>query len=64
MVVLLKPGFNCCNSFELSWIDKVTTGTSVIENISTSVESAVTQFVDRARIKSILQLIRGASRVL
>ena len=64
MVVLLKPDFNCCNSFELSWIDKVTTGTSVIENISTSVESAVTIFVDRARIKSILQLIRGASRVL
>ena len=64
MFVLLKPDFNCCNSFELSWIDKVTTGTSVIENISTSVESAVTQFVDRARIRSILQLIRGASRVL
>ena len=64
MVVLLKPDFNCFNSFELSQIDKVIARTSVIGNISTSVESAVTQFVDRARIKSILQLIRGASRVL
>ena len=64
MVVLLKPGFNCCNSFELSWIDKVSTGTSVIENVSTSVELAVTQFADQARVRSILQFIRGASRVL
>ena len=27
LIVLLKPDFNCCNSFALSWVDKVTTGT-------------------------------------
>ena len=27
LIVLLKPEFNCCNSFALSWADKVTIGT-------------------------------------
>ena len=27
LIVLLKPDFNCYNSFALFWIDKVTTGT-------------------------------------
>ena len=26
-IVLLKPHFNCCKSFSLSWVDNVTTGT-------------------------------------
>ena len=26
LVVLLKPDFNCGNSYILSWVDKVTTG--------------------------------------
>ena len=26
-IVLLKPGFNCENTFALFWVDKVTTGT-------------------------------------
>ena len=27
LTALLNPGFNCCNNFALSWVDKVTTGT-------------------------------------
>ena len=27
LIVLLKPDFNCSNSFALSWVDNVTTGT-------------------------------------
>ena len=27
LIVLLKPDFNCCNSFASSWVGKVTTGT-------------------------------------
>ena len=27
LIILLKPDFNCCNNFTLSWVDKVTTGT-------------------------------------
>ena len=26
LIVLLKPDFNCSNSFALLWVDKVTTG--------------------------------------
>ena len=37
VVVLLKPDCNCCNSFALSWVHKVTTGTwsfvSIIGNV-------------------------------
>ena len=27
LIVLLKPDFNCCNSYALFWVDKVTTET-------------------------------------
>ena len=71
LIVLLKPDFNCSNTFALSWVDKVTTTTwifvSVIENVApwfaTSVET-ITQFADQVKIRLISQLVKGISRVL
>ena len=37
LIVCLNPDFNCCNSFVLSWVGEITTGTkyfvSVIANV-------------------------------
>ena len=70
-IFLLKPGYNCCNSFALSWVDKVTNGTqsfvSVIENVApwfaTAVET-ITQFADQVKIIFIAQFINDISKVL
>ena len=30
LLVSLKPFFNCCNNFVLSWVETVTTGTNIL----------------------------------
>ena len=50
VIVLLKPDFNCYNSFALSWVDKVMTETSfvsVIENFVLPVAEEIMQFSDQ-----------------
>ena len=71
LIVLLKPDFNCGSHFALSWVDKVTTGTSrfvsVIVNVGTWFAMLVlitTQFSDQSKISSTSQLIKGISKVL
>ena len=59
LIVLLKPGFNCCNSFSLSWVDK-----SSNKNFVTSVLKERKQFSDQVKMRLILQIINGISRVL
>ena len=66
--VILKPDFNCCNSFALSWVDKVTTGTesfvSVILNFVSPFVEEITQSSDQFKMRLISQLINGVSRSL
>ena len=66
LIVLLKPDFNCCICFALSWVDKVATGTqsfvSVILNLVAPVESNALS--DQFKMRLISQLINGISRVL
>ena len=63
---LLNPDSNCCNSFELSWVDKVTTGTrslvpiNVVFRFATALDT--THFVDHVRINLISQLINCISK--
>ena len=68
LIVLLKPDYNCCNSFALSWVGKITTRTrsvvSVIANFSTPAESVITQVDEQVRMRLVSQLIKGISRVL
>ena len=70
LIVRFNPDFNCCNSFAISSVDKVTTGTwsfvSVIANFAAWFAAAldVTQFADQVRMRLISQLINGISRVL
>ena len=49
-IVLLKPDFNCCNSFSLSWVDIVVTGihsfVSVISNFVAPVSEEITKSPD------------------
>ena len=59
LVVLLKVDFNCYNSFALSEVDNVPTGTqsfvSIIANVVcwfTAVLDATTQSLDQGRISS------------
>ena len=59
LIVLLKPDFNCCNSFSLSWVDK-----SSNKNFVTSVLKERKQFSDQVKMRLILQIINGISRVL
>ena len=64
----MNPDFNCCNSFVLSLVDKVTTGrssfVSVIGKVVTLSPSEITQFADQVTIRLISQLIKSISRVL
>ena len=70
IIVHVNPEFNCCISFALSSVDKVTTGTqcfvSVIANIVSSFTLAleITQLANQVRMRLISQLIYGISRVL
>ena len=67
-IVLLKPDFNCCSNFALSWVDKVTTATesfvSVIANFPSAVEVVITQSLDQIEIRLASQLINDISGVL
>ena len=53
--------------FELSWVDKVTSGTysfvSFISNVPSSVELVITQSTDHIERRLTLQFINGISRV-
>ena len=64
----MNPDFNCCNSFVLSLVDKVTTGrssfVSVHGKVVTLSPSEITQFADQVTIRLISQLIKSISRVL
>ena len=64
----MNPDFNCCNSFVLSLVDKVTTGrssfVSVIGKVVTLSPSEITQFADQVTIRLISKLIESISRVL
>ena len=64
LFVLLKPYFDCCNSFASSYVEKVTTGTSsvvlVIANVPAPVELVITQVDIFVLFISPLQLINGA----
>ena len=69
--VLLKPDFNCFNSFTLSWVDKVTTGTlsfvSVTINVgswSAAVPATKHQLLYQVNIRLISELCNGISSVL
>ena len=71
LIVLLKLDFNYFNSFALSRVDNVTTGTSSFLSVIVNVDilmaigaSIVKQFADQVRIRLIPQLINGISRVL
>ena len=71
LIVLLKPDFKCGNNFELSWVDKVTTGTWRFVSVNVNVEFwfatlvlIITKFPDHVKISSTSQLIKGISRVL
>ena len=68
LVILLKPHFNCCNSFKLCWIDRRTTGTetcvSVYTNIVSSVAAEKTWLADQVRTSFISHLIFGISWAL
>ena len=67
--MLLNHDFNCCNSFALSSVDKVTTRTksfvSVIANVVAWFAAAldITQFPDEARMRLISKVINCISRV-
>ena len=41
LIVLLKPNFNCCNSFASSGIDKITIGTIHFVSVIASVPAPV-----------------------
>ena len=62
LIVRLNPDFNCCISFSLSWVDKVTTGTknfvSVIVNAVAWVEAVldITRFAGQVWIRLILTI--------
>ena len=58
----LNPDFNCCNSFTLSWVDTVTTGTrsfaSVIADVAAWFVAAldITQFPDQVRMRLVFTI--------
>ena len=66
-IILLRPDFNYCNSFALSWVDKVTTGkqrfVSVIANAVALVSLGNTYLSDQIKIRLILPLIKDNSGV-
>ena len=71
LTVFLKHDNNCFNSFRLSWVDKVTTGTwnfvSGIVNVRSwfaAVPANKDNFFDQVYIRLIPQLNNGISSVL
>ena len=69
LIVLLKPDFKCSNSFALSWVDKVTTGTqSLLYIVYCSLRAiglSITKYLlDQVRIRLISQLINCILRVI
>ena len=68
---MTKPDFNCCNSFALSWIDKVATGTQVFVPVIVNVgywptvgSSVMKHLAGQVRIRLNSQSINSISRVL
>ena len=59
LINCINSGFNCCNSFVLSWLDRFVAETSSFVsstiNLSATVKLEITQFPDRVRIRLILQ---------
>ena len=68
LVVLLKPGSSYCNSFALSWVDKVGTGTlgfvSVIANVANFASLDNTHLSDQVKMKLFSKSIEDLSRIL
>ena len=66
----MNTDFNCCNSFVLLSVDKVTTGTqsfaSVIVNVVAWFAAAldIKQLAEHVKMRLISQLINGISRIL
>ena len=64
----LNPGFNSYNELLLSLLDKVTTGIQIFVPVIAKVvilfPSEIAQLVDQVRVRLILQLIKGISRVI
>ena len=64
----LNPYFKCDSNFVLSWVDKVTTGTSTFVSVIAKVVALyalkMTQFSYEVRVRLISQFIKGISRVL
>ena len=68
LIVFQKPDFTCCNTFALSWVDKVTNETlslvSVIANVVAFVSLENTYFSDQVKTRLKWQLIKAIPRVL
>ena len=70
LIVRLNPDFDCCNSFALSQVDKVTTAAECFVIVSGNVIAClvaafgITQFADQAIMRLISQLTNDISRVL
>ena len=70
LIAHLNPDSNCCNSFKLSWVDKVATGTQslvpIIANVVFRFAAALDtiHFVDHVRMNLISQLINCISKEL
>ena len=66
----LNTDFNCCNSFALPSVDKVTIVTqsfaSVIANVVARFAAAldIKQLAEQVKMRLISQLINGVSRIL
>ena len=67
LIVVLKPDFSCCNSFALSWVDRVTTRIysfeSPIASVSVPDDLVTKQLTDQVKMRLMSQLIKGTSEV-
>ena len=63
IIFFFKPDFNCCNSFALSWVDDITTGTlcfvSVIANIAAFASLNKIHLLDQVKMRLISQLVKA-----
>ena len=59
LIVNSSPDFNCCNKYELYWVNNVTIGTQeivfVISYVAAPVEVEIIQLADQVRIRLITQ---------
>ena len=66
----LSPHLNCCNSFALSWVDKVTARSQCFESVVANVVAwfvaalDITHFAELVKMRLVSQLINGISVVL